>query len=144
MGTDTDPLVAAETIFCKRSVTPVYTPTPNASIMAVTKAAAIHRVLFIQKEYSIIARYTKGMITRYAQRNLVWVDLVAPSAAEVRAVMQEFSLDPVIAEELTSPSPRSKVERRGENLYLVLHFPALRAHHARPEQEIDFVVGKHF
>ena len=84
------------------------------------------------------------MITRYAQRNLVWVDLVAPSAAEVRQVMQEFSLDPLVAEELTSPSPRSKAERRGETLYLVLHFPALRAHHTRPEQEIDFVIGKHF
>ena len=38
------------------------------------------------------------MITRYAQRNLVWVDLVAPSAAEVRQVMQEFNLDPLVAE----------------------------------------------
>ncbi len=84
------------------------------------------------------------MITRYAQRNLVWVDLVAPTGAEVRQVMDEFNLDPLVAEELTSPSPRSKAERRGEALYLVLHFPALRAHHARPEQEIDFVIGKHF
>ena len=58
--------------------------------------------------------------------------------------MGEFDLDPIIAEELLSPSPKSKAERHGETLYLVLHFPALRAVHARPEQEVDFVVGKNF
>jgi len=84
------------------------------------------------------------MITRYAQRNLTWIDLVAPSAAEVRGLMTEFEIDPVVAQELTSPSPKSKVERRGNLLYLVLHFPAARAAHSRPEQEIDFVVGKNF
>ncbi len=84
------------------------------------------------------------MITRYAQRNLTWVDLVAPSAQEVRSIMSEFELDPVLAEELTSPSPKSKAERRGQLLYLVLHFPALRALNSRPEQEIDFIIGKNF
>ena len=84
------------------------------------------------------------MITRYAQRNLTWIDLVAPSAQEVRGLMAEFDLDPVIAQELTSPSSKSKVERRGGLLYLVLHFPAMRAAHSRPEQEIDFLVGKNF
>lgn len=84
------------------------------------------------------------MITRYAQGHLTWVDLVAPSAGEVRALMSEFDIDPVIAQELTSPSPKSKAERRGSLLYLVLHFPALRAAHSRPEQEIDFVIGKNF
>lgn len=58
--------------------------------------------------------------------------------------MAEFELDPVLAEELTSPSPKSKVERRGQLLYLVLHFPALRALNSRPEQEIDFIIGKNF
>ncbi len=84
------------------------------------------------------------MITRYAHRDLTWIDLVAPTAQELRGLMAEFELDPVIAEELTSPSPKSKVERRGSVMYLVLHFPALRAVHSRPEHEIDFVVGKKF
>lgn len=84
------------------------------------------------------------MITRYAQGNLTWVDLVAPSAGEVRALMSEFDIDPIIAQELTSPSPKSKAERRGHLLYLVLHFPAIRGAQSRPEQEIDFVIGKNF
>lgn len=84
------------------------------------------------------------MMTRYAQHDLTWVDLVSPSASEVRAVMKEFNLDPLIAEELLTPSFKPKVERRGDAVYVILHFPALRMMGTRPEQEIDFVVGKHF
>ena len=84
------------------------------------------------------------MLTRYAQRGLVWVDLVNPSAAEVRQIMAEFDLDPLVAEELLAPSFKSKVERRADTIYLILHFPALRVVGSRPEQEIDFVVGKNF
>ena len=86
------------------------------------------------------------MLTRYAQHALTWVDLVAPTPAEVRALMKEFDLDPLIAEELLVPSFKPKVERRGDAIYVILHFPALRVPGAqsRPEQEIDFVVGKHF
>lgn len=57
--------------------------------------------------------------------------------------MQEFDLDPLIAEELLVPSFRSKVERRGDAIYAILHFPILRGNQ-RPQQEIDFVIGKHF
>ncbi len=89
--------------------------------------------------------YTKErMMTRYAQHDLTWVDLVSPSGAEVRAVMKEFNLDPLIAEELLAPSFKPKVERRGDAVYVILHFPALRTMSSRPEQEIDFIVGKHF
>ena len=84
------------------------------------------------------------MLTRYAQGHLTWIDLVAPSAAEVREVMKEFDLDPKVAEELLVPSFKPKVEKHGDSIYLILHFPALRSVGSRPEQEIDFVVGKHF
>ncbi len=83
-------------------------------------------------------------MTRYAQHSLVWVDLVSPSSSEVRALMKEFALDPLIAEELLTPSFKPKVERRGDAVYVILHFPALKLAGTRPEQEIDFVVGKHF
>lgn len=58
--------------------------------------------------------------------------------------MQEFGLDPLIAEELLLPSYKPKVERRGEIIYVILHFPVLRGAHRHPEQEIDFVIGKDF
>src|SRR3989338_411620 len=137
------PDCAAKTVLCRRSETPVYIPAPKEIERAKRNPPAIILVLITQK-YSIFELYNRCMITRYAQRNLTWVDLVAPSTAEVRGLMAEFDLDPVVAQELTSPSPKSKVERRGNLLYLVLHFPAMRATHSRPEQEIDFCVGKNF
>lgn len=83
-------------------------------------------------------------MTRYAQHNLVWIDLVSPNTSEVRELMKEFSLDPLIAQELLTPSFKPKVERRGDSVYVILHFPALRLAGTRPEHEIDFVIGKHF
>ncbi len=84
------------------------------------------------------------MLSRHAQRNLVWVDLVNPTPAEVKVLMQEFSIDPLIAEELLVPSFKPKVERRGDAVYLVLHFPSLRLSGSRSEQEIDFCIGRNF
>lgn len=84
------------------------------------------------------------MLSRYTQRNLVWIDLVHPSTAEVKQLMDEFHLDPLIADELLVPSFKPKVERRGDAIYLILHFPAPRVIGQRPEQEIDFVIGKNF
>lgn len=57
--------------------------------------------------------------------------------------MTEFELDPLIAQELLTQSFKSKVERKGDAIYLILHFPQVRGND-RPEQEIDFVIGKHF
>lgn len=76
---------------------------------------------------------------------MTWIDLVTPSEAEVRALMHEFGLHPLVAEELLSPSQKAKAERYEGFFYVVLTFPTLRSgHSARPEQEIDFVVGKNF
>jgi magnesium transporter len=84
------------------------------------------------------------MLTRYAREKLVWIDCVSPTPAEVRALMHEFGLDPLIAEELLLPSYKPKVEKRGDAIYVILHFPMLRSGRQAPEQEIDFLVGKNF
>lgn len=85
------------------------------------------------------------MLTRYARENLVWIDCVSPTPAEVKALMHEFGIEPLIAEELLLPSYKSKVEKRGDAIYVILHFPQMGiGHHNAPEQEIDFIVGKKF
>lgn len=85
------------------------------------------------------------MQTRNTYRDLVWIDLESPSDAEVRALMEEFAIDPVIAGELLLPSLKPRVEVGDGYLYLVLHFPALKHTHTHsPAQEIDFIVGKSF
>ncbi|MEX0917029.1 MAG: magnesium transporter CorA family protein [Candidatus Paceibacterota bacterium] len=85
------------------------------------------------------------MISRYTHGDLVWVDLESPNQSEVRKVMEEFSLDPHIAEELLSPSHRPKVDYLKDYIYLILHFPAFRhSHESESNQEVDFVLGKKF
>ncbi len=85
------------------------------------------------------------MLTRYKERDLTWIDMVAPTPAEVRALMQEFDIDPHVAQELLSTSYKSKVERCAETVYVILHFPTIRGGlNRRPEQEIDFIIGKKF
>ncbi|MBC7836550.1 hypothetical protein H7X87_02120 [Acetobacteraceae bacterium] len=84
------------------------------------------------------------MVTRYGRHNLVWIDLIQPTPSEVRAIMDEFAIEPVIAQELLLPSFKSKVERKGDAIYMILHFPTLRSIGGRAEQEIDFLIGKHF
>lgn len=75
---------------------------------------------------------------------MTWIDLASPTPSEVKSLMKEFDLDPLIAEELLSRSFRPKVERKGEHVYVILHFPSMRTSGERPEQEIDFVIGKNF
>ncbi len=85
------------------------------------------------------------MLTRYQERDLTWIDMVAPTPAEVRALMQEFDIAPHVAQELLSVSYKSKVERQGDTAYVILHFPTLRGTlNRRPEQEVDFIIGRKF
>lgn len=84
------------------------------------------------------------MLSRYQHNGLTWIDLESPTRDEIRRVMEEFSLAPLIAEELLLPSTRPRVEPRDEYLYLIMHFPALRHSHKTREQEIDFVIGRNF
>lgn len=82
------------------------------------------------------------MLERRTHRNIEWIDLAPPSSEDVRVLMKEFGVHPLIADELLTPSVRQKTERYGDFLYLVLHIPSYSASRAHVEQEIDFVVGK--
>lgn len=85
------------------------------------------------------------MLTRYAQKNLAWIDLVAPTQEEVRALMQELGFNPIIGQELLSLSPRPKVERFDDALYAVFHLPTMRTNaNSNPTKEIDILVGKNY
>ncbi len=85
------------------------------------------------------------MIHRYEHNGLVWVDLEVPTNDEVREVMNEFDIDPLVAEELLLPSLKPRVERYPDFLYLILHFPTFKhTHTASQNQEIDFIIGKEF
>lgn len=84
------------------------------------------------------------MISRYRYRDIVWIDIESPTHEEVRGIMDEFDIHPIVADELLAPSLRPKVDHHENFIYLILHFPALRHTHKTRTQEVDFVIGKKF
>ncbi len=85
------------------------------------------------------------MISRYNYKDLVWIDVQSPSQDEVRSLMEEFSIHPLVADELLGPTLRPKVDLYPEFIYLILHFPTIsHKHDGGEDQEIDFIIGKKF
>lgn len=85
------------------------------------------------------------MITRHAFPNVTWVDLEAPTREELHSVMQEFGVPARLESEIENPTPYPLSIAFTDLAYLILHFPTaeLPGEGAR-NQEIDFIVGKHF
>ena len=84
------------------------------------------------------------MRSRYSHGGVTWLDFESPSRDEVHDIVNEFGIEPMVAEELLLPSSKPHAEFYGSYIYLVLHFPALRHSHKTREQEIDFLVGRDF
>lgn len=85
------------------------------------------------------------MISRYSYNDLVWVDLESPTVDEVRQIMEEFSIPPLVGNELITHSERPKVDLYDQFAYLILHFPTItHKHGANTEQEVDFIIAKNF
>lgn len=85
------------------------------------------------------------MINRRTHRGVVWVDLESPEKDEVRLVMDEFGIHPLVADELLGPSLKPKVDYHGNSIYCILHFPLFEGKEKGPtDQEVDFVIGKNF
>lgn len=85
------------------------------------------------------------MLTRHTCDNITWINLTAPTPQEVRSLVKEFDIHPLVAQELLSPTLRPKVDAYKKYLYLILHFPSgNRIDGTQTEHEIDFIVGKNF
>ncbi|MDP6528048.1 MAG: CorA family divalent cation transporter [Candidatus Pacebacteria bacterium] len=85
------------------------------------------------------------MVAKYKHKNITWVDVESPTQEEVRNLMEEYSIDPLVADELLLPTLKPRVEEHGNLIYLILHFPAFRhSHQASISQEVDFLIGKNF
>lgn len=84
------------------------------------------------------------MILRNKYRDLTWIDVERPTHEEIRTLMDEYDIHPIVADELLTPSLRPKVDHYENFIYLILHFPALRHSHSNATQEVDFIIGKQF
>lgn len=85
-----------------------------------------------------------AMITRHKRGKVTWIDIESPTEDELRSVMEEFSIDPRVEEEIISPTPYPIVVSFPTYLYMILHFPTADVRGGAKGQEIDFIVGKSF
>lgn len=88
------------------------------------------------------------MIKKYTSQNIAWIDLERPNREEIRSLMLEYKLHPLVATELLMPTFKPKVDLHKNFIYLILHFPTFK--HSCEEKdnnynrEIDFIIGKDF
>lgn len=69
----------------------------------------------------------------------------SPTQEEVRSVMDEFALHPLVGDELLGPTLRPKVDLYPNFIYMILRFPSItHKHEGAREQEVDFIIGKNF
>lgn len=89
------------------------------------------------------------MINKRSLNGLTWIDIESPTPRDIETVIGEYSLPPEPAEDILSPTPRQRVVRYDNCVYVVLHFPTLSFHRNAVKgynhrKEIDFIVGKGF
>ena len=85
------------------------------------------------------------MISTYNHKDLTWIDLESPTRDEVRSVMEQYDIHPLVGNELLMPTEHPKVDLYDRYIYLVFHFPAVSHKHGNEtRQEIDFIVGEKF
>lgn len=83
------------------------------------------------------------MISKRKHKKVTWIDMESPTSDEVRQVIDEYGVHPLIGEELLHESVRSKVDLYDNFIYLILHFPTIgHSHNGENSHEIDFVISK--
>lgn len=83
------------------------------------------------------------MIKKYNINNrFTWVNVTSPDAGELADLPRIIPVHPIIHQELSTPSDRSKVESYGSYLFLVYHLPLYNPHgRTSRKAEVDFVVS---
>ncbi len=91
------------------------------------------------------------MITKSNFRGVTWIDMESPSPDDVAEIKEEFDIHSIMAQEMSVPSLRPKVDVYSNAVYLVLYFPEYE--YRRPgfsddgstgSREVDFIIGKDF
>ena len=84
------------------------------------------------------------MINKYKLGSETWIDIQNGTPEEILDLMETYKIHPVIAKELSSATPKARIEFYDQYIYCILHFPVWKHTHLKEnkDQEIDFVVGK--
>jgi magnesium transporter len=83
------------------------------------------------------------MINTYKYNGNTWIDIDHGTPEEIHEIMNTYQIHPLVAKELTSATPKQRVEFHEGYMYCILHFPAFKHTHSKDKnQEVDFIVGK--
>src|SRR4051812_42402009 len=84
------------------------------------------------------------MINTYKYSGETWVDIDHGTPEEIHEIMDTYHIHPFVAKELTSITPKPRIEFHDKYIYCILHFPAWKHTHStdNKNQEVDFIIGK--
>jgi magnesium transporter len=82
------------------------------------------------------------MLNKYNWNKQKWTLINQGSEDELKETIKSANIDPYIAREIATPTPKPKIEFYKDSIYLILHFPAFKHSHQNPKQEIDFIIQK--
>lgn len=81
------------------------------------------------------------MIITRSLMDQTWTDLNSPTKEELDSLILAQNVDPIIAKDLLSPTPRQYTKEFNNSIYVVIHIPSFK--HSRMEsleQEIDLII----
>ena len=84
------------------------------------------------------------MINTHKYLGETWIDIDHGSPEEIHELMNTYNIHPFVAKELTSVTPKPRIEFHDKYIYCILHFPAWKHTHSKDNrnQEVDFIIGK--
>lgn len=83
------------------------------------------------------------MINTYKYNTDTWIDIDHGTPEEIHSLMNTYKLNPMVAKELTSVTPKPRLEFHDGYIYCILHFPAYKHTHSESKnQEVDFIIGR--
>ncbi len=84
------------------------------------------------------------MVNEYKYENEKWIDIDHGTPEEIHRIMDQYGIHPFVAKELTSATPKPRIEVHDKYIYCILHFPAWKHTHAKENknQEVDFIIGR--
>lgn len=84
------------------------------------------------------------MIDRYTHNSLTWLDVLNPTSEEVRDLIDECSIPPELAGDLTSMTPKTESYGKKGTLKITLDFPVVKRTDIDHPHEIKLIVTKNY
>ncbi len=83
------------------------------------------------------------MIVTRKLNEQTWIDLNSPNKEEIDSVVISQGINPILAKDFLTPTPKQTVEEFGDSIYAVIHVPFFKnSQREYSEQEIDFLITK--